>query len=51
MLSGEEEGGKERVGALVAGNTKRIQAEYAETYGEEKAAVDGFLSLFLSGKG
>lgn len=51
MLFGEEEGGRERVGALVAGNAKRIQAEYAETCSEEKATVDGFLSLLLSGKG
>lgn len=51
MLFGEEEGGRERVGALVAGNAKRIQAEYAETCGEEKATMDAFLSRFLSGKG
>lgn len=50
MLFGEEEGGRERVGALVAG----MQREYelsTETSNEEKATVDGFLCLFLSGKG
>lgn len=51
MLFGEEEGGRKRVGASVAGNAKRIRAEYAETCVEEKATVDYFLSLFLSGKG
>lgn len=50
MLFGIEQGGRERVGALVAGNARRLQAEYAETCGEEKATVDGFPSLFLSGK-
>lgn len=51
MLFGEEEGGREHVGALVAGNAKRIQAEYAETCGREKATMDGFLYFFLPGKG
>lgn len=51
MLFGEEEGGRKRVGALVAGNAQRVRAEYAETCSKEKATVDGFPSLFFSGKG
>lgn len=51
MLFGEEEGGRECVGALVAGNAERIQAEYAETCSWGTATRGDSLFVLLSGSG